>query len=41
MIPLKGKLPLPEEGISIEPNTMFGGNAKTVISIQKMIGKSE
>jgi hypothetical protein len=39
MIALKGKLPLPEEGISIEPNTMFGGSAKTVISIQKMIGK--
>jgi hypothetical protein len=41
MIPLKGKLPLPDEGISIEPNTMFGGSAKTVITIQKMMGKSE
>jgi hypothetical protein len=38
MIPLKGEMPLPEEGISIEPNTMFGGKAKTVISIQKKIG---
>ncbi len=37
MIPLKGEMPLPEEGISIEPNTMFGGKAKTVISIQKKI----
>ena len=41
MIPLKGKLPVPEEGIVIEPNTMFGGSAKTVISIQKITGKSE
>lgn len=41
MIPLKGKMPIPDEGISIQPNTMFGGNAKTVISIQKMVGKSE
>ena len=41
MIPLKGKLPIPDEGIVIEPNTMFGGNAKTVITIQKMIGKRE
>lgn len=38
MIPLKGELPLPEEGISIQPNTMFGGKAKTVITIQKKIG---
>lgn len=37
MIPLKGELPLPEEGISIEPNTMFGGKAKTVITIQKKL----
>ena len=36
MIPLKGKMPMPEEGISIQPNTMFGGQAKTVITIQKM-----
>jgi hypothetical protein len=35
MIPLKGQMPLPEEGISIQPNTMFGGTAKTVITIQK------
>ncbi|MDP2883932.1 MAG: hypothetical protein Q8P51_02785 [Ignavibacteria bacterium] len=41
MIPLKGKLPIPDEGISIEPNTMFGGSAKTVITIQKMVGKRE
>jgi hypothetical protein len=41
MIPLKGKLPIPDEGISIEPNTMFGGTAKTVITIQKMIGGNE
>jgi hypothetical protein len=36
MIPLKGKMPMPDEGISIQPNIMFGGGAKTVISIQKM-----
>lgn len=41
MIPLKGKLPMPDEGISIEPNTMFGGSAKTVITIMKMVGKNE
>lgn len=41
MIPLKGKMPMPDEGISIQPTTMFGGDAKTVINIQKMIGKSE
>lgn len=41
MIPLKGKMPVPDEGIVIEPNTMFGGSAKTVISIQKMTGKRE
>jgi hypothetical protein len=35
LIPLKGDPLLPEEGISIEPNTMFGGAAKTVITIQK------
>jgi hypothetical protein len=38
MIPLKGQMPVPDEGISIQPNTMFGGSAKTVISIQKMTG---
>jgi len=37
MIPLEGKLPVPDEVISIESNTMFGGNAKTVITIQKKI----
>jgi hypothetical protein len=41
MIPLKGKMPIPDEGISVQPNTMFGGSAKTVISIQKMTGKNE
>jgi len=41
LIPLKGKMPVPDEGISIEPNTMFGGNAKTVITIQKMIEKNK
>jgi len=41
LIPLKGKMPMPDEGISIEPNTMFGGNAKTVITIQKMIEKNK
>jgi hypothetical protein len=41
MIPIKGKPPVPEEGIVIQPNTMFGGSAKTVISIQKMVGEAE
>ena len=41
MIPLKGKMPIPDEGISIQPNIMFGGSAKTVISIQKMVGGRE
>ncbi len=41
MFPLKGKLPIPEEGLSVEPNTMFGGSAKTVIVIQKMVQKSD
>lgn len=41
MIPLKGNMPVPDEGISIEPNTMFGSSAKTVITIQKMTGKRE
>jgi hypothetical protein len=39
MIPLKGQMPVPDEGISIQPNTMFPGGARTVISIQKMIEK--
>jgi len=42
LIPLKGKMPMPDEGISIdEPNTMFGGSAKTVITIQKMTQKND
>jgi hypothetical protein len=41
MIPLKGELPIPDEGISIEPNTMFGGSAKTVITIQKRVETEE
>jgi hypothetical protein len=41
MIPLKGKMPIPDEGIVIEPNTMFGGSAKTVITIQKMVKTEE
>jgi hypothetical protein len=41
IIPLKGNLPVPKEGISIEPNTMFGGSAKTVITIQKMVKNDE
>lgn len=35
MIALKGQLPIPEEGLTIQPNTMFGGKAKTVITVQK------
>lgn len=35
MIALKGELPIPEEGLSIQPNTMFGGSAKTVITIMR------
>ncbi len=41
MIPLKGKMPVPDEGLSIQPNTMFGGNAKTVMTVQKMAGGNE
>jgi len=41
LIPLKGKMPVPNEGISIEPNTMFGGSAKTVITIQKMTERND
>lgn len=36
MFALKGEPPIPDEGISVEPNIMFGGSAKTVITIQKM-----
>ncbi|HEX3044426.1 MAG TPA: hypothetical protein VHY08_06705 [Bacillota bacterium] len=35
IIALKGQLPIPEEGLTIQPNTMFGGKAKTVITVQK------
>lgn len=35
MIALKGKLPVPEEGLTIQPNTMFSGKAQTVITMQK------
>jgi hypothetical protein len=41
MFALKGVLPIPDEGISVEPNTMFGGSAKTVIAIQKMAAAPE
>lgn len=32
---LKGKLPVPDEGLAIQPNVLFGGPAKTVITVQK------
>ena len=37
MIPIKGTLPMPDEGISIQPNTLGGksANAKTMITFQK------
>ncbi len=35
MITLKGELPIPEEGLTIQPNTMFGGKVKTVFTVQK------
>jgi len=37
MIALKGKLPLPDEGICIEPNKL-GGPAKTLITFRKWLG---
>lgn len=37
LITLKGKLPVPDEGLAIQPNTMFGGKAKTVITVQKQV----
>ena len=37
MFALKGEPPIPDEGISVEPNIMFGGSAKTMITIQKMV----
>ena len=36
--PLKGKMPIPDEGIGIQPDAMFGGSAKTVVTIRKMDG---
>ena len=38
MIPLKGTMPVPYEGIVIQPNVIFSGKAKTVITIQKHLG---
>lgn len=35
LIPLKGKMSVPDEGIAIQPNLFFGGTALTVISIAK------
>lgn len=37
MIPLKGSLPMPDEGIAIQPNTLGGksAKAKTMITFQK------
>ena len=32
---LKGKLPVPDEGLAIQPNVLFSGPAKTVITVQK------
>jgi hypothetical protein len=37
LIALKGDPPIPEEGLTIQANIMFGGKAKTVITIQKKI----
>jgi hypothetical protein len=31
-------MPIPDEGIVIQNNTMFGGSAKTVVTIRKMDG---
>ena len=36
---LKGKLPVPDEGLTIQPNELFGGPAKTVITLQKQGSK--
>jgi hypothetical protein len=38
IIALKGKLPVPDEGLTIQPNMLFGGTAKTVITVQKQVG---
>lgn len=35
IIALRGQLPIPDEALTIQPNTMFGGKAKTVITVQK------
>lgn len=35
IIALKGSLPVPEEGLTIQENTMFDGTIQTVITIQK------
>ncbi len=35
---LKGKLPVPDEGLAIQPNVLFGGPAKTMITVQKQAG---
>lgn len=37
IIALKGALPVPDEGVTIQENTMIEGGAKTVITIQKQI----
>lgn len=37
LIALKGKLPVPDEGLAIQPNMLFGGTAKTVITVQKRL----
>ncbi|MDA3943481.1 MAG: hypothetical protein PF694_08080 [Bacteroidetes bacterium] len=35
ILALKGALPVPDEGLTIQENTMVDGNAETVITIQK------
>lgn len=35
IIAIKGEYPMPKQGVTIQPNTMFGGSAKTVITINK------
>jgi len=37
MFALKGKLPIPDEGLVIQPNTGFKGKPQTIITVQKMI----
>ncbi|MGE5551023.1 MAG: hypothetical protein ACM3ZC_10920, partial [Bacteroidota bacterium] len=36
---IKGSLPIPEEGLTVQPNKLFGGKAKTVITVAKRIGQ--